>query len=168
MKNSNYQKSIIVAAPPGEVFEAVTQRIPEWWSKDFAGLSKSTGDEFTVRFGPTFKTMRVTEVVMDSKIEWLCIDQHIEVPPGMEPLKNKAEWVGNSIIWEVEPGDGVTILKHTHIGLNPEVECWAICEQGWDQTLQSISQLLTTGIGRPFVQLDDEHLGKAKEYLAKL
>lgn len=168
MKNENYQKSIILTAAPHEVFEAITQRIPGWWSKDFLGLAQSKGDEFTVRFGSTFKTMRITDVVRDQKIEWLCVDQHIEVPPGIEPLKNNAEWVGTNIIWEIEADDGITTLKHTHIGLTPAVECWAICEQGWDQTLQSVANLLTTGVGRPFEQLDDEHLGKAKEYLAKL
>jgi hypothetical protein len=167
MKNSNYQKSIILTATADEVFEAIIQRIPEWWSKDFLGSAIRKGDEFTVRFGPTFKTMRITKVVRDQRIEWLCVDQHIVVPAGIEPLKNKTEWVGTSIIWEIKADEATTTVEHTHIGLTPEVECWAICEQGWDQTLQSFANLLTTGIGQPFVQLDDEHLERAKQYLAK-
>ncbi len=164
LEKDNYQNSITVTSAPHEIFEAITQRIPEWWSRDFHGEAKNKEDEFTVRFGPTFKTIRITNVVADKLVEWLCIDQHIEMPPGMKPIKNPSEWVGNKIIWEISPNDTGSTLTHSHIGLTPEVECWAVCEQGWNQTLQSISQLLTTGCGKPFIQLDDEHLTKAKQY----
>lgn len=167
MNTKDYQRSMHISSTPDKVFEGITQRIPEWWSKDYKGAAKDKGDEFTVRFGSTFKTMRITDVIENKKVEWLCIDQLIEMPDGMQPLKNKQEWVGNKIIWEVEQNDKDTILKFKHVGLTPEVECWSVCEPGWEQTLKSFTELLHSGAGKPFDMLDDEHLAKAKQHAAK-
>lgn len=162
--NQNYHKKVKVNATPKQVFEAVTKSINEWWSENFQGRAEKEGDEFTARFGATFKTMRITFVEENRKIIWLCIDQHIETPPGIAPLNNKQEWVGNNIVWEIEEEATGSIIKHTHIGLTPDVECWGVCETGWDQTLKSLASLLDTGTGMPFEQLDEEHMERALEH----
>lgn len=163
LENNNYKNTISLNVSLQEVFNAVTQRIPEWWSSDFSGSTKNTGDEFTVRFGNTFKVMRIQNVVPDTRVEWVCINQHIEMPEGMEQLKNPTEWVGNSIIWELVATGSETKLSLTHIGLTPEVECWSVCEPGWNQTLNSLQSLLTKGSGKPFEKLDEEHLQRARK-----
>lgn len=108
--------------------------------------------------------MRITNIVTNKKVEWQCINQQIETPPGIPPLKNKKEWVGNTILWEITETESLTILNMTHYGLTPMVECYGICEQGWNQSLESIDKLIKNGTGMPFVQLDEEHLKKAINY----
>src|SRR5215204_2988286 len=137
MKKPDYQHTLNVATGPQQVFEAVTQRIQEWCSTDYTGAALKVGDRFTVRFGPTFKTMEITAIIPGRKVEWMCVDQYIETPPGIAPLKNKTEWIGTRITWDIKGDTAPATLTQTHEGLTEEVECWAICEQGWNQTLQS-------------------------------
>ncbi len=167
INNSDYQNSMYVPATIADVYVAITQRIPEWWSQNFEGAALKKGDEFTVRFGATFKTMRITESTPNQRVEWTCIDQHIEAPPGLTPIKNTTEWVGTRIVWTLDQRSDGTTIRHRHIGLTPDVECWSICETGWDQTLKSLHALLVTGEGRPFQQLDEEHLTRARAQQTK-
>lgn len=167
MKNSqesDYQNQITVQASARDIYAAITQRIPEWWSANFEGQAEQQGDEFTVRFGPVFKTMAITEADPFLRVVWTCVDQHIAAPPGIKPISNTKEWVGTKIIWMIDGhSDKGATLKHFHMGLNPQVECWAICETGWDQTIKSLQALLTTGTGYPFQELDEEHMSRAKQ-----
>lgn len=161
MKN-DFQTSLSVKKPIMEVFAAITKMIPKWWSMDYEGAADQVGNEFTVRFGNTFKTMRIESVSLNKEIVWRCVDQHLEMPGGMEQLTNKREWVGNKLIWKFSQTEDITTIHFTHEGLAPNVECWSVCEQGWDQTFISLKNLLVTGKGNPFVVLDKEHLRKAK------
>ena len=161
---SNFNRSIKVNSSPTEVFTAITEQIQDWWSKNYEGLASKVDDQFTVRFGNTFKTMRIESIEPNKEVVWRCIDQHLEMPEGMKQLSNKREWVGNTLIWSIELRISGTDLKLIHEGLTPEVECWGVCEQGWDQSLQSLKSLLSTGKGNPFEQLDEQHLQKAKTY----
>ncbi len=73
---SDFETSLVIKNSPREVFETITSRIPEWWSTDFEGAASKENDEFTVRFGNTFKTMRIEAVEPDKLVVWRCIDQH--------------------------------------------------------------------------------------------
>ena len=161
---SNYTKLIEINNPSTEVFMALTEQIQDWWSKNYEGSASKVNDQFTVRFGNTFKTMRIESIEPNKEVVWRCIDQHLEMPEGMEQLNNKREWVGNKLIWSIESRNLGTDLKLIHEGLTPEVECWGVCEQGWDQSLQSLKSLLSSGKGSPFEQLDEQHLQKAKAW----
>ncbi len=101
MKPPDYSNTILLPCPAATTFDAITCRIPDWWSLDFDGASAREGDEFTVRFGETFKTMRIESVAENTAVTWLCVDQRIVMPEGLKPLKNPAEWVGNLIRWTI-------------------------------------------------------------------
>lgn len=163
MKN-NFQTSIVVKKPISKVFDTISNGIELWWSTDFEGRADSIGAVFSVRFGNTFKTMRIDSIQRNQQITWQCIDQFLEMPEGMKQLKNPKEWVGNKLIWNFNEIAGTTTLNFIHEGLTPEVECWGVCEQGWDQTFISLKNLLLKGKGNPFVKLDPQHLQKAKDY----
>jgi hypothetical protein len=167
VSTKDYHKALHVKTTPTLLFEAITKHIANWWSENYQGSAQAVGEEFTVRFGATFKTIKISAIEKNKKVSWLCIDQHMEMPPGISPLKNKREWVGNTITWEIEVNGAGSILRHTHIGLTPEVECWGVCETGWDQTLKSIAAFVETGKGMPFEQLDKEHLDRALEHQRK-
>lgn len=165
--NKNYQRAIPIKASRNQVFEAITKNISKWWTENYAGSADAVGDEFTVRFNATFKVMKISSKEANKHILWTCIDQHIEMPPGIAPLKNNREWVGTTITWQMEDLEVGCLLSHTHIGLTPAQECWGVCETGWDQTLKSLVNLLETGKGMPFYQLDQEHLDRALEHERK-
>ncbi len=128
------------------VFESITRQIPHWWTEDFEGASLKPGDVFTVRFGTTFKMMRIEEIVHSKKIVWKCMDTLIDLPH----LVNQKEWKGTTIIWEINANGDDAELTLTHIGLTPAMQCYEVCERGWESFLSSLKKLLETNQGTPF------------------
>jgi len=64
--------------------------------------------------------------------------------------KDKREWTGNKIIFEITEKDKKTQLQFTQEGLVPEYECYDICSSGWSNYINnSLRSLITTGKGQP-------------------
>ncbi len=144
MNATNYQHLLTVQATPEQVFEAIS-RVSEWWTINTAGNSKAVGDEFTVEFGDVHLTkQRVTEAVPDKRIVWL-------VTESLLPwLKDRQEWKGTALVFDVAATNEGTQLTFTHVGLTPQVECFDQCEKGWDYFLgDSLLKLITEGEGLP-------------------
>ncbi|AZB02059.1 SRPBCC domain-containing protein [Chryseobacterium joostei] len=144
---NNYSNTIEIKARPDEVYDALTHKIPLWWTEMFKGSSGKAGEVFTVRFGDHIhKTIQVKEIEGNSKIIWYIEDSLIAIPE----LKNQTEWIGTTVIWEIEEKENLTLLKLTHIGLHPFIECYDICSNGWVQFINSLKLFLETGKGIPY------------------
>jgi hypothetical protein len=108
------------------------------------GSSEALNDVFTVHFGKTSGTCRISELIPNKKITWDVIDCYLDV------FKDKTQWNGTSIVWEFSKIENGTLIKMTHVGLTPAKECYVDCEGGWTFFVtQSLSNLLTTGKGNP-------------------
>jgi hypothetical protein len=144
MEQKDYQGVILVDNSLTAAFESIASGVNEWWAANFEGSSQNLGDVFTVRFGETFVTFKVTEFIPDQKIEWQVMDCYLPW------LQDKKEWNGTRILFEFEQkGDQVQITM-THIGLRPEIECFETCVKGWDQHFKgSLYKLLSEGVGQP-------------------
>lgn len=143
---NNYQTTIFFNSVfDKEIFDCLTTRIKEWWTETVEGSAIHIGNKFTVMFGETFKTFQVEEIATNTKIVWSCLDAYINVPA----FKNKNEWIGTRIAWEILPEDNGTKLVLTHFGLTPALECYEVCENGWIQYLGSLKKLITEGKGLP-------------------
>ena len=90
--------------------------------------------------------MAVEELVPDKKVVWNVTASLIDIPE----LKNKTEWINTKIVWEISSTDSHTELHLTHFGLTPQVECYNICEDGWHNFTNSLSEFINTGTGKPF------------------
>lgn len=143
----NYQNQISTKSNIENVFIALTKNIDKWWTRDFEGTADKIGDEFTITFGTTFKSMKVEELITNKKIVWKCIDALIDITE----LPNNKEWIGTKIIWEIESINQNVEIKITHLGLNKEVACFDICNQGWNSFLESLRLLLEENKGKPFI-----------------
>ncbi|ATN04536.1 SRPBCC domain-containing protein [Chryseobacterium indologenes] len=144
---NDYTNTIEVSTTPHRVYEALTHSIPLWWSALFTGSSSAIGDVFTIRFGDHIhKTFKVEEMIPDSKVAWYVEDSLIALPE----LKNQTEWIGTTVVWEIVKKENNALIKVTHIGLRPAVECYEICSTGWVQFLGSLKQFLETGKGSPY------------------
>lgn len=142
----DFQFSLLISAPIHEVFNALTIGIHQWWTEDVEGSANKKGDEFKIRFGSTFKTMSVSDIIPDQLVVWTCIQAHINNPK----LKDKSEWVGTNIVWDLKEERHQTRLLITHFGLTEEFECYDICKQGWVFYIrESLLPWLTTGKGKP-------------------
>lgn len=143
-RGKSYQVNFIVEQTPAEVFDAVND-VYGWWSQDFNGESKKLDDEFEVRFGDMhYSKHRLTEVIPNGKITWLTIDSHLSF------LKDKTEWNGTTVSFDITSMGDKTHLRVTHHGLVPEIECFVNCSSGWNQYLQhSLLFRIATGEGKP-------------------
>ncbi|WP_079241049.1 SRPBCC family protein [Chryseobacterium indologenes] len=143
----NYIHIIEINTTVDKVYHALTHEIPLWWTELFEGSSSEVGNLFTIRFGDQIhKTMRVKEVAANAKVVWLVEDSLIALPD----LKNQTEWIGTTIVWEIEENKGISQIKLIHVGLNPAIECYEICSNGWMQFIGSLKKFLETGEGTPY------------------
>lgn len=143
----NYVHILEVNTTADKVYQTLTDEIPLWWTELFEGFSSDVGNLFTIRFGDQIhKTMRVQELTRHTKVVWFVEDSLI----ALSELKNQTEWIGTTIIWEIEENKESTQIKLTHIGLNPDIECYEICSNGWLQFLGSLKKSLETGEGAPY------------------
>lgn len=147
----DYHAQILVNISAKEAFKHIAN-VPAWWATNFEGSAQRLHDVFTVSFGETFVRFSISELVPDQKIVWKVEDCHLHW------LKDKKEWNGTEIVWEVASGDlsadersagaRSTRIDMTHVGLNPGVECFENCEQGWNHYIKaSLFNLITAGHG---------------------
>jgi hypothetical protein len=144
MDQQNYQCSIAAEFTPKEAFEAIG-RVNEWWAKNIEGGAEKLNNIFTVRFpGETSVTFKITESVPNEKIAWLVTDCFLPW------LKDKTEWTGTTVVFEIASLGDETHVTMTHIGLVPGIECYEGCEAGWDKYFKgSLFKLLTEHAGAP-------------------
>jgi len=144
MNPQNYQSSIAAEVTPAEAFDGIS-RVNEWWAKNIEGNTKNLNDVFTVHFSNgTFVTFKVTESVPGEKIVWQVTDCFLPW------LKDKTEWTGTSVVYEIVPSGNETRVTMTHVGLVPEIECFEGCEAGWNRYFKSsLFKLLTENAGVP-------------------
>jgi hypothetical protein len=65
-------------------------------------------------------------------------------------VKDKAEWNGTDIIFEITKKGDKTELRFTHVGLVPAIECYGKCAGAWGFYISdSLRSLITTGKGDP-------------------
>ena len=140
---NDYHCSITANVNAKEAFDRINN-VTGWWAKNFEGQSQKTGDVFTVRFGETFVTFKITEAIGNKKIVWQVTDCYIP------KLSDKTEWNGTSVVWEISSDKNSTTVDMTHIGLVPGIECFAMCENGWNRHVKgSLLNLLTENKGQP-------------------
>ncbi len=65
-------------------------------------------------------------------------------------LKDKTEWKGTKVIFEISEKGNSTEINFTHIGLVPEAECYGSCIKGGAEYIKgSLAKLLTGNKGLP-------------------
>jgi hypothetical protein len=144
MKIQDYTTSFAVDQSPEQVFAAVNN-VRGWWSGDIDGRTDKLGAEFTYRYENIHRsTQKITEWMPGKKVAWRVLDAHIGF------TKDKAEWNGTDIVFEIARTEGKTELRFTHVGLHPAVECYGRCSGAWGFYInESLRSLITTGKGDP-------------------
>jgi uncharacterized protein YndB with AHSA1/START domain len=144
MKTKDYTISYTVDQSPQEVFDAINN-VRRWWSEEIEGQTDRLGAEFKFHYQDLHRTtQRITELVPGKKVVWRVIDSHINF------VKDKAEWQGTEVVFEIEKKGRKTELRFTHVGLVPTIECYGNCSGAWGFYVnESLRGLITTGSGQP-------------------
>lgn len=142
MNTSDFTTTLIVDQNPKDVFNAINN-VSGWWQGKVIGNSTQVNDEFTYEMEPYhFSKQKVVELIPNKKIVWLVTESQLNF------IKDKSEWKGTTIVFEISEVNNKTQIHFTHIGLVPKVECYKDCSNGWSMLIQkSLLSFITTGKG---------------------
>jgi hypothetical protein len=144
MKDQSLTLTFSVDQSPEQVFDAVND-VRAWWSGAIDGETDRLGAEFTYRYKDLHRsTQKITEFVRAKKVVWHVADAELNF------VKDRNEWNGTDIVFEIARKGGKTELRFTHVGLVPAFECYGGCSGAWGFYVgDSLRSLITTGKGAP-------------------
>jgi hypothetical protein len=144
MNIPDFTTTILVDQTPKEAFDAINN-VRGWWSEEIEGNTATLNDEFTYHYEDVLSCkMKLIEVVPGKKVVWHVLNNYFKF------TKDKTEWTGTKIIFDISEKDGKTQIVFTHKGLVPAYECFEICRDAWTNYIQnSLRNLITTGKGQP-------------------
>lgn len=144
MKQKDFTTTIVVEQTPEAVFEAINN-VRGWWSQQVDGATDALNSVFNYQYQDVhICRIKVTELVPAKKVEWLVLNNQFSF------TKDKSEWTGTRIKFDIDRKNGTTQLRFTHEGLVPDYECFEICREGWTNYIEgSLYDLITTGEGNP-------------------
>ena len=144
MDNQDFSTILLVDQTPEEVFNAINN-VRGWWSEEIEGNTEHLNDVFSYHFEDIHRCqIKLIEVIPNKKVLWYVIDNYFSF------IKNKSEWTGTTISFEITQKGKQTQMRFTHLGLVPEYECYTICRDAWSNYIQnSLRSLIMTGKGQP-------------------
>jgi len=142
--SQNLTLTFVVDQTPEEVFEAINN-VRGWWSGEIVGSTDKFGEEWTYRYKDVHRsTQTITEFVPGKKVVWHVTDATLNF------VKDKTEWNGTEIVFEIARKHDKTELRFTHAGLVPVFECYGGCSGAWGFYINdSLRSLITKGKGQP-------------------
>jgi hypothetical protein len=144
MYSQNYTTTITVDQTPKEAFSAINN-VRGWWSGEIEGRTDKLGEVFTYRYEDVhYSKQKITEFIPNKKVVWTVLDSMLNF------VKDKTEWNGTKVVFEISKKGGKTEVRFTHQGLLPEVECFDACSNAWGSYVKgSLKNLITKGKGQP-------------------
>jgi hypothetical protein len=144
MKTKNFTTSILVDRTPAEAFDAIND-VRGWWSGEIEGRTDVLGAEFTYSYKTVHRTtQKITELVPDKKVVW-----HVTASQ-LNFVRDKSEWDGTDIVFEIATKGDKTEVRFTHVGLVPTIECYDGCSGAWGFYVnESLRDLIMKGKGEP-------------------
>jgi hypothetical protein len=144
MKGENFTVAIRVDRSPQEVYDAVND-VRSWWSGEIDGPTDRLGGVWTYRYQDLHRsTQKVTTLEPGKKVVW-----HVE-DADLSFVKDRKEWNGTDIVFDIAKKGGQTELRFTHVGLRPTIQCYGDCSGAWTYYIQdSLQKRIVNGKGSP-------------------
>ncbi len=144
MNDQSLTITFAVDQTPQEVFDAINN-VRAWWSGEIDGSTDKLGEEWTYRYKDVHRTtQKITEFVPGKKVVWHVSDAQLNF------VKDKTEWNGTDIVFEIARKGDKTEVRFTHVGLVPTFECYDGCSGAWGFYINdTLRNLITTGKGQP-------------------
>jgi hypothetical protein len=144
MKQEAFTTTFTVDQSPEQVFASINN-VRGWWSGQIDGETNKVGAEFTYRYKDFHRsTQKVTELIPAERVAWQVTDA------DLNSFKNKTEWIGTDIVFDIARKGSVTELRFTHIGLVPVFQCYGDCSGAWGVLVgTNLRNLIVTGKNQP-------------------
>lgn len=137
---NDYITTISVDLKPLDAF-AIINNVRGWWTgrPGIEGNTGNIGDEFSYCYVPHhYSKQRIEELIPGKKIVWVVLECSINF------VKDKNEWRGTKIVFDLNQNGDSTEVRFTHFGLVPEIECYSACTNGWNTYInKSLRDYLT-------------------------
>lgn len=149
MTPGSYQHSLTVASTASEAYRAVTQGYNDWWTATNDAFNV-VGDRIRFKFPPnvSYWTFEARILTPNKHVALQCVEASHKIPD--KPHAPATEWLGTALLFDIEQRDAQTTITLTHDGLVPTLDCYEICEAGWDFFfISSLKNYLASGVGQP-------------------
>jgi hypothetical protein len=142
--SQGFTTTFSVDESPEAVFEAINN-VRGWWSEEIEGSTDKLGAEFRFHYKDVHRSaQKITEFVPGEKVVWHISEARLNF------VKDKSEWNGSEVVFEIARTGDKTEVRFTHFGLVPAFECYSACSGAWDFYINdSLRSLITTGKGQP-------------------
>jgi hypothetical protein len=144
MKEKDYTATILVDQTPELAFKAI-QNFRGWWSEEIEGKTDQLNETFFYHYKEVHLCkIKLIEVVPNKKLVYEVVDNEFNF------VKDKTEWIGTKLIFEISEDNDKTKITFTHQGLVPSYECYQVCEDAWSSYINgSLKDFINTGKGKP-------------------
>ena len=144
MSSQDMTTTFLVERTPEETFTAIND-VPSWWSGEVAGETDVLGAEFTYAVPGVHRSVqKIAELVPGKRVVWKVVDAQLDF------AKDKREWVGTEIVFEIAEKSGKTEVRFTHRGLVPTFECFDACSNAWGLLVgKNLRNRILTGKAQP-------------------
>lgn len=140
----SYTTTIMVNKNAQTVYNAITN-FRAWWSEEIEGETNKLNAEFVYHYKDVhICKLKLVEAVPGKKLVYKVVDNQFNF------TKDKTEWIGTKLIFDISTAGNKTKVKFTHQGLVPQYECYKVCNDAWNNYIgNSLYKLITTGKGEP-------------------
>ncbi|MDP9148451.1 MAG: SRPBCC domain-containing protein [Myxococcota bacterium] len=139
----DYARRVAFGATRERVFDgiATVEGLKGWWTTRVSGSAVPRGElRFEFEGLEEHILMRVEKSERPSSVRWTCLE-HTELE----------HWSGTHVTFDLAPrGPEGCELSFRHVGLTPGLECYEMCEDGWEHFLASLVRYIDEGEGTPF------------------
>ncbi|HEX4019494.1 MAG TPA: SRPBCC domain-containing protein [Frankiaceae bacterium] len=149
---NDFSTSTTIDGSPAKVFAAILDT-RGWWNTAIDGPTTQRGDEFGFEVEGLHRTrIRVTDVSPSRRVEWLVLENEFAF------TSDQSEWVGDRIVFDLQPAGYSTKVTLTQHGLKAGQECYDVCSNAWNFFVgDSLRLLAEQGQGKP-----ESHIGQAE------
>lgn len=144
MENKNFTSTILVDQSAAVAFNSILN-FRTWWSEQIEGNTDKLNEEFFYHYKEIHLCkMKLVEMVPNKRLVYLVTANQFSF------IKDKTEWIGTKLIFDISADGNKTKIQFTHEGLVPTYECYNVCNDAWTGYIQnSLFKLITTGKGEP-------------------